>query len=316
MLLSRSVGTTLLLLCGLWTATETALAKPSKRTPASAAPVAIQIPHAAPARFFTINQILARQSRRTTSTLTLANAEAAGSGSDGPPAAVPPLVSSEPFGLVAFRAPEGQLCATWRLLQAELQTEARQVAHCRLDPGTCSAAARRFLALAAAAHSQQGRARIQSVNRAVNFSVRYTSDFAQHGVADHWSAPLATLASSRGDCEDYAIAKYVLLHDAGVSEDDMRLLLVRDRRVQQDHAVLAVRSDGEWLILDNRTLTLTTASSLPHFLPLFSLNQDGVSLVAAPYAMSAEAPAMNKVAGPGASERKMVQATTTEAMTQ
>ena len=39
---------------------------------------------------------------------------------------------------------------------------------------------------------------------------------AQWGVPDRWSPPLETLATGRGDCEDYAIAKYVALTAAGI----------------------------------------------------------------------------------------------------
>ena len=53
------------------------------------------------------------------------------------------------------------------------------------------------------------------------------------------------------DCEDYAIAKYVALREAGVEAADLRFLLVRDR-LAGDHAVLGVRYEGRWLILDNR----------------------------------------------------------------
>ena len=149
---------------------------------------------------------------------------------------------------------------------------------------SCSSAARRFLALVDGAQAREGRARIELVNRTVNSAIRYTSDYAQHGVADLWTAPLATLASGRGDCEDYAIAKYVILREAGVPADDLRLLLVRDRAVRQDHAVLAVRDGGRWLVLDNRHLMLSETTSLPQFTPLFALDHQGVSLFAAPYA--------------------------------
>ena len=129
-----------------------------------------------------------------------------------------------------------------------------------------------------------GRARIELVNRTINSAIRYTSDYAQHGVADLWSSPLATLASGRGDCEDYAIAKYVVLREAGVPAADMRLLLVHDRAVRQDHAVLAVLDNGRWIVLDNRHPMLLETASLPQFTPLFALDHQGVSLFASPYA--------------------------------
>jgi hypothetical protein len=115
-------------------------------------------------------------------------------------------------------------------------------------------------------------------------TIRYVSDFAQHGEADRWSAPLATFATGKGDCEDYAIAKYAALRETGFPEADMRLLLVRDRTVRQDHAVLAARLDGRWLILDNRWSNLREDNGELNFTPLFAINHDGVQLFAKPYA--------------------------------
>jgi predicted transglutaminase-like cysteine proteinase len=48
-------------------------------------------------------------------------------------------------------------------------------------------------------------------------------DMKQLGVRDRWSYPLETLTTGRGDCEDYAIAKYVPLVDAGVPKEDVKL---------------------------------------------------------------------------------------------
>jgi len=50
--------------------------------------------------------------------------------------------------------------------------------------------------------------------------------------------PARNLCYREGDCEDYAIAKYVALREAGFPQDDLQLVLVRDRAVRQDHAVL------------------------------------------------------------------------------
>jgi len=114
--------------------------------------------------------------------------------------------------------------------------------------------------------------------------VRYVGDYQHHGVADLWTAPLATLRSGLGDCEDYAIAKYALLLAAGTADADLKLLLVRDLAVRQDHAVLAIRIDGRWSVLDNRRATLMEGRDLQSFMPLFAIDHRGVSLFAAPYA--------------------------------
>ena len=87
---------------------------------------------------------------------------------------------------------------------------------------------RNFLAIVAEGYAHAGRARIGVINRAINLAIRPTSDLAQWGVPDRWSAPLVTLTTGHGDCEDYAIAKYVALMAAGVAEDSVRLVIVRN----------------------------------------------------------------------------------------
>jgi predicted transglutaminase-like cysteine proteinase len=237
------------------------------------------------ARFFTINQVLAKHAGAPAQPR-LAAASIGNFANDGvvTAPALPPI-SDEPFGLFAFRAPDGALWTKWRALSARLSSEAATLARCRTDDTTCPREALRFLALVSAARTHDGRARITVVNRIVNASVRYVSDFAQHGVADRWSAPLETFASRAGDCEDYAIAKFVALREAGQASADLRLLLVRDLISRQDHAILAARHDGRWLILDNRWDGLAEASESARFMPLFALDGDGVKLFAAPYAM-------------------------------
>ena len=93
-----------------------------------------------------------------------------------------------------------------------------------------------------------------------------------------------SLNTGLGDCEDYAIAKYVALREAGVAAGDLRLLLVRDNAVRMAHAVLAAHQDGHWLILDNRWTRLIEDTELKQFMPLFALGEHGVKLFAAPYA--------------------------------
>lgn len=252
-------------------------------------PVTTRTPRTGGARFFSINSVLAKidgkappdQHIRVAST----GGETIASDAPGPIAeavsAAP--VSPEPFGLFTFKAPEGVLWSKWRKLKADVDGEMRTVAHCRDDKSSCTPAANRFLAMTAEAKARDGRARLETVNRLVNGAIRYTSDLAQFGALDVWSAPLASLRSGRGDCEDYAIAKYALLRESGVAEQNMRILLVRDRAVREDHAVLAVKDHDNWIVLDNRRSTLAIDSEVGYLTPMYALNADGVSLFASPY---------------------------------
>jgi predicted transglutaminase-like cysteine proteinase len=63
-------------------------------------------------------------------------------------------------------------------------------------------------------------------------------DLTQWGVEDRWTASLATLTTGFGDCEDYAIAKYVALTEAGVAAENVQLIIVRDFAADADHAVV------------------------------------------------------------------------------
>jgi predicted transglutaminase-like cysteine proteinase len=65
------------------------------------------------------------------------------------------------------------------------------------------------------------------------------SDLAQYGVEDYWAAPLESLGSGAGDCEDYAIAKYVALEESGIAPADLQLGIVLDVEHQKTHAVVA-----------------------------------------------------------------------------
>ena len=68
--------------------------------------------------------------------------------------------------------------------------------------------------------------------------------------------PLLTLTTGSGDCEDYAIAKFVALRRAGIAPEDLRIVIMRDTIGGEDHAVAAVRLDGHWLTLDNRRMAM------------------------------------------------------------
>ncbi|MXO52361.1 hypothetical protein GRI42_13695 [Erythrobacter gaetbuli] len=104
-----------------------------------------------------------------------------------------------------------------------------------------------------------------AVNRWVNWRVRYVDD--KRG--DEWSAAPTTLARGYGDCEDFALAKMALLQELGIPADDMFLVLLRDR-AQGEHAVLAVRLDGRFHVLDNRTDKVLPAERIEDYTPIMS----------------------------------------------
>jgi predicted transglutaminase-like cysteine proteinase len=180
------------------------------------------------------------------------------------------------FGLDSVAVARGEILTKWNRVAADIAADRDVLRHRREAAATCPASAQKLLAVIAEGEAHEGRARIGTINRAINLAIKPMSDLAQRGVVDRWSAPLETLGSGRGDCEDYAIAKYVALGEAGIGENDLRLVIVRDLGLGEDHAVLAVRDGEKWLVLDNRRLVLLKDGELQRTEPLFALNRDGV----------------------------------------
>jgi predicted transglutaminase-like cysteine proteinase len=185
--------------------------------------------------------------------------------------------SPEPFGLSAFPLFAGGVREKWRGVERKLDDERVQLALCDGDRERCvSPAALQFLAIVDQARSRDGRARLGEINRAINLAIRPMSDLAQYGQIDVWSSPLVTFAHGAGDCEDYAIAKFVALRQAGVAQEDLRIVIMRDILHGEDHAVVAARLDGHWLMLDNRRMAMIEDGYLRNYQPLFVIDQDGV----------------------------------------
>ncbi len=185
--------------------------------------------------------------------------------------------SAEPFGLRLSPLTRGGLREKWLGVQRRLEDEMVQLALCEGDRDGCaSPAALQFLDIVEAAKAREGRARLGEINRAVNLAIRPVSDLAQYGQIDVWASPLATLARGAGDCEDYAIAKFVALRRAGVTPDDLRIVILYDPVRHEDHAIAAARLDGRWLTLDNRRMAMVEDVDLSNYRPIFLIDAEGV----------------------------------------
>jgi predicted transglutaminase-like cysteine proteinase len=184
--------------------------------------------------------------------------------------------SAEPFGLFASALSWGALREKWLDVERKLDDERVQLALCDGDRDRCaSPAALQLLAIVDDGRAREGRARLGEINRAINLAIRPMSDLAQYGEVDVWSSPLVTFAHGAGDCEDYAIAKFVALRLAGISPDDLRIVIMRDTIRGEDHAVAAARLDGHWLMLDNRRMAMVEDGDVRNYRPMFVIDQYG-----------------------------------------
>ncbi len=117
---------------------------------------------------------------------------------------------------------------------------------------------------------------VRLINARMNLA-KYVMDNDNWGVSDYWETPYEFMARF-GDCEDYAIMKYLSLRFLGWDEQDLRVVAVKDLNLKVGHAILVVymqNKAGERipLVLDNQIQTVVKADSIRHYQPVFSINE-------------------------------------------
>lgn len=110
----------------------------------------------------------------------------------------------------------------------------------------------------------------REVNRLVN-TKNYIVDNRNWGKSDYWATPVEFLRRG-GDCEDFAIAKYIALRALGVPEERLRVAIVHDNHKNIPHAILIVYTDQGAYGLDNQIKTLIKADVEKRYRPIFSIN--------------------------------------------
>jgi predicted transglutaminase-like cysteine proteinase len=116
---------------------------------------------------------------------------------------------------------------------------------------------------------------LYQVNAYVN-QVRYRSDQRNWQRADFWADP-EQFFDRGGDCEDYAIAKYVALRAIGIPAEQLRIVVVYDRKTLADHAILAIAApDGVKVLDSNHKRVIDWEESNQRYSPYYSLNEQAV----------------------------------------
>lgn len=114
---------------------------------------------------------------------------------------------------------------------------------------------------------------VAGVNEVVN-RIPYIADSKIYGQSDFWATPVEFMKNG-GDCEDFAIAKYVALRTLGVPEERMRILILQDLQKNIPHAILIVYTDSGAVLLDNQIKSVTSVDRVSHYKPIFSINRQG-----------------------------------------
>ena len=103
----------------------------------------------------------------------------------------------------------------------------------------------------------------------------YIEDINNWGQAEYWATAYQFLRKS-GDCEDFSIAKYMLLKAAGYPVENMRIVAVRIRSLGGiGHAILVVYQGNDAWVLDNRVASVMQEKLVrSEFQPAISLNEN------------------------------------------
>lgn len=106
---------------------------------------------------------------------------------------------------------------------------------------------------------------------------KYISGSTNWGQSDYWATP-GEFMSRFGDCEDYAIVKYLSLRLLGFEEHELRVVAVKDLNLKVGHAILMVilrdsKNRQRYFVLDNQIKEVVEAYKIRHYQQGFSINQ-------------------------------------------
>ncbi|MFQ5635432.1 MAG: transglutaminase-like cysteine peptidase [Gammaproteobacteria bacterium] len=115
------------------------------------------------------------------------------------------------------------------------------------------------------------REQIERVNRYAN-TRDYVLDLDNYGLIDYWAIPREFLFNG-GDCEDYAITKLMSLHWLGYAANAIRIVVLQDTNLRIAHAVTAVGTGDDILILDNQVEEVLSHRQIVHYAPVYSVSE-------------------------------------------
>jgi len=109
---------------------------------------------------------------------------------------------------------------------------------------------------------------------------QFVSDAEHWQMSDYWATPIEFLSTRGGDCEDFAIAKYITLLALGIPDEKLRITYVKAIRLDQAHMVLTYYETPRAipLVLDNLDKTIRPASQRPDLKPVYNFNGNGLWL--------------------------------------
>jgi len=116
--------------------------------------------------------------------------------------------------------------------------------------------------------------RMEQLNRVNRYANQhdYILDIDNYGIEDYWATPREFLYNN-GDCEDYAITKMLSLKMLGFNMQRIRLVVLQDTNLKIPHAILAVETGADTLIMDNQIDEVISHKHILHYVPVYAVNE-------------------------------------------
>ncbi len=121
--------------------------------------------------------------------------------------------------------------------------------------------------------------KVSAVNNFFN-NILYETDIINWKVKDYWATRMEFLGKAKGDCEDYAIAKYFTLKQLGIPENRlfMTYVKIQDNNIRQAHMVLSYfkKPNTTPYVLDNYNTKILPATKRKDLVPVYSFNGESL----------------------------------------
>ena len=113
---------------------------------------------------------------------------------------------------------------------------------------------------------------IREVNSYFN-KLTYQSEAKTYDAKDCWATPYQFLSRAKGDCEDFAAAKYFALRALGFDSSQLRLVVGYDHTRRAAHTVTLAVVNGQAMILDIGDDAIVDMAVMTQFDPLYSVTE-------------------------------------------
>lgn len=162
--------------------------------------------------------------------------------------------------------------APWAKLTATSALEIERLDNCIADQATCENGHllryRRLLELAADLSPYEQLRLIQEYFNSIDQTLQPRGE-------DQWASLYRVAATHAGDCKAIALGKYFTLRRLGWQPDNLRVVMNWDDQAYDWHAVLAVQTDSETLVLDS-VLGLQEPRDFRYAYMVYSISEAGI----------------------------------------